>query len=52
MRDLGALFETGKAPSDYYGLRGLQALLFDRAILWGSQHLPKDKRPAGVEVRG
>jgi hypothetical protein len=34
----------GKAPSDYYQLRGLAALLFDDAILWGWWQLPRDDK--------
>jgi hypothetical protein len=34
----------GKAPSDYYGLRGVAAMLFDDAILMGWWGLPRDDK--------
>ena len=36
-----------KAPSDYYGLSGLEALLFNRAVLWAAREL--DQREAALQ---
>lgn len=42
-----------KAPSSYYGLEGVQALLFDMAIAWGAERMPKEEEaPKGIVVRG
>lgn len=54
MRELHILATTYHVPpSSYYGLTGLAARLFDRAILWANQQKSMqepDKAPQGMEV--
>lgn len=50
MRVMGNL---PRPPSEYYGMHGIQALLFDEAIQWGMQHMPAEKpAPNGLTLRG
>lgn len=44
MKELYRLWEMGKAPSDYYRLEGIAAILFDSAIHWGWRMLPRDDK--------